>query len=81
MARGATGPPDFPRFSKVVVRAYAEGTQEHLVLRAAQNFKHEKFIWDLTDSGSLGSKHYKIAKILKFRQYLDIAKCDQRFTT
>ena len=49
--------------------------------RVAQNFKHEKFIWDQTDSGSLGSKHYKNAKILKFGQYLDIAKCDQNFTT
>ena len=29
----------------------------------------------------LGSKHYKNAKILNFGQYLDIAKCDQNFTT
>ena len=50
-------------------------------IRVAQNFKHEKFIWDQTDSGSLGSKHHKNAKMLKFGQYLDIAKCDQNFTT
>ena len=50
-------------------------------IRAANNFKHEKFIWDQTDSGSLGSKHCKNTKILKFGQYLDIAKCDQNFTT
>ena len=50
-------------------------------IRVAQNFKYEKFIWDQTDSGSLGSKHYKNAKILKFGQYLDIAKFDQNFTT
>ena len=50
-------------------------------IRLVQNFKHEKFIWDQTDSGSLGSNHYKNAKILKFGQYLDIAKCDQSSTT
>ena len=49
--------------------------------RVAQNFKYEIFIWDQTDSDSLGSKHYKNAKILKFGQYLDIAKCNQNFTT
>ena len=55
--------------------------KEFCIIRVAQNFKHEKFIWDQTDSGSLGSKHCKNAKILKFGQYLDIAKCDQNFTT
>ena len=49
--------------------------------RVTQNFKHEKFIWDQTDSDFLCSKHYKDAKILKFGQYLDIAKCDQNFST
>ena len=50
-------------------------------VRVAQNFKYEKFIWDQTDSCFLGSKQYKNAKILKFRKYLDIAKCNQSFTT
>ena len=49
--------------------------------RAAQNFKHEKFIWDQTDFGSLGSRYYKNAKLLTFGQHLDIAKCNQNFTT
>ena len=49
--------------------------------RVAQTFIHEKFVWDQTDFGFLGSKHYKNTKILKFGQYLDIAKCDQSFTT
>ena len=51
------------------------------MVRVAQNLKHEKFTLDQTHSGSLGSKDYKNAKILKFGQYLDIAKCDQNFTT
>ena len=41
----------------------------HKYFRVAQNFKHEKSIWDQTDFDSLGSKHCKNAKILKFGQY------------
>ena len=73
-------PPKFSNFSQNIFSYIAPAYFERRS-RVAQNFKHEKFIWDQKDSSSLGSKHYKNAKILKFGHCLDIAKCDQNFTT
>ena len=52
-----------------------------LHIRVAQNFKHEKFIWDQADSYSLRKRNAENVKIIEFRPLLDIAIERQSQTT